>query len=104
MATTHRIWDFRGDQVGIVWFQKEPDGSVRVLHGYVGSRRALNHYATQTRLAGRDADSIDYVRPDIHIQDIRGVSLFDAMRLHGLNPEVLPAEQWRTRTPFREAA
>lgn len=102
--TTHRIWDFRGDQAGIVWFQKNQDGSVRVLRGHVNSGFALQHYTRLAHLQGVDPGSIDYVRPDAHVKNLSGESLFEAMQRFGLNPEVLPTEQWKSPQPFAEAA
>lgn len=103
-STVHRIWDFRGDQAGIVWFRKHADGSVQVLRGYVNSGKPLHYYAGGVRGLGADPSSIDYVRPDAHAKDMRGISLFEAMKALGLNPEVLPAAAWKTPQPFAEAA
>lgn len=96
----HRIWDFRELQAGIVWFQKEPDGSARVLRGYVDSGLPLNHYARVAHAHGIDHGSIDYVRRDTKNRNLANMSLFEAMGTMGLNPEVLPAALWRSPAPF----
>lgn len=89
----YRIWDFRGDQAGIVWFRKKADGSAEVLGGHVNGGLPLNHYARVAHARGIDHGSVDYVRSDAH-------NLFEAMQALGLNPEVLPQEAWRAARPF----
>ncbi len=101
----HRIWDIGpSDQVGIVWFEKQPDGSAKVLNGYVAGGAPLAQHVAFVQRHGIDASSIDYVRPDAHVRDVRGVSMFDAMKALGLHPEVLPTPLWRSSHPFAETA
>lgn len=102
--TVHRIWDFRGDQAGIVWFRKQADGSVQVLRRLVDAGFPLIAYAQAAHSAGIDPGSIDYVRSDAHNRNFNGLSTFEALRIHGLNPEVLPDALWRTPTPFAAQA